>query len=142
MSRDFSPRDCWIANKQCNDLYLQNIRLIRDGTEKMMYTEEELEDRRRFKHIAVLGCDIYNEIKKMLNIEQMRQLDALLKKLIETDLNGQDLSEFPKEIIDWYYNRHNHYYHEPNDEEFLNYLKNVWLKEWEKEQVKEKENEL
>jgi hypothetical protein len=31
-------------------------------------------------------------------------------------------------MVTWYRNDNNHYYHEPNDEEFMNYLTKIYSK--------------
>ena len=90
-----------------------------------MYTEEELSDRIAHKYLAVMGADIYKQVRKMLSEEKFERLNNLLGQLIEADFGNKGTSDFPKEITDWYYNRNGHYYHEPNDEELIEYLKKM-----------------
>ena len=123
MSRDFSPRECWYANKMSKcDAWLQNITYSYGGKSWDMYTEDELTDRRSHKALAVLGADIYKTVKEMLNEKQFESFNVTLEKLIAQDESNGCTSGFPKEITDWYFNRHNHYYHEPNDQELLEFL--------------------
>lgn len=124
MSRDFSPRECWFANKQSGcDAFLQNITYSYGGKTWDLYTEEELADRRAHKTLAVLGPDIYKKVKDMLSSEQFEALNKTLTEIVEADENNKKLPEVSEEIINWYLNSDNHYYHEPNDEQFLEFLK-------------------
>lgn len=124
MSRDFSPQQCWIVNniEHSKDLYLSNLRFFSNGEWHDMYTEEELADRKAHKYIAVLACDLYNKFKKVLSAEQFERLNNDLKELTDADTAGESTARFPKEMTDWYYNRNDHYYHEPNDEEFMEFV--------------------
>ena len=128
MGRDLTPRECWFINKQSGcDAFLQNITYSYADKTWDLYTEEELADRRAHKALAVLGTDIYKRIKEMLSSEQFEALNRTLTKLVEADENNKSLSDIPKEIINWYFNKGNHHYHEPNDDEFLEYLENVYM---------------
>ena len=127
MSRDFSPRECWYANKMSGcDAWLQNITYTYGGKTWDMYTEEELADRRLHKALAVLGADIYKAVKEMLNKKQFESFNKTLERLIEADESKGSLSGFPKEVTDWYFNRNGHYYREPNDEEMLEFLQRTY----------------
>ena len=64
MSRDFSPRDHWIVSTQYPDLYFSNFEIISGNTKRLMFTEQELEDRKQFPHLAVCGADIYRKLRK------------------------------------------------------------------------------
>ena len=85
-------------------------------------------DRRNHPHIAVLGIDIFTSLRKELSEEQFKDLDNTLEKMIETDFNKGDTAIFPQQMTDWYFNRHNHYYHEPNDQEFMEYIRSTYKK--------------
>ncbi|SFU86453.1 hypothetical protein [Butyrivibrio sp. M55] len=123
MSRDFSPRECWFVNKQSGcDAFLQNITYSYAGKKWDMYTEEELADRKAHRTLAILGADIYIKIKEKLSTEQFEALNMTLTTLVEADENNKSIPEIPEEIINWYFNKNDHYYHEPNDYEFLDYL--------------------
>ena len=121
MSRDFSPQQCWYVNKQFPGLYLSNIRISLGGKEEWMFTETEMEDRKAHPYIAVLGCDIYRDLRNRLTKESFETLNKLLGKLVKADETDSDLSGFPEEVKSWYFNSNNHYYREPNDEAFLEY---------------------
>ncbi len=122
MSADFSPRICWFVNEQNNDLYLQNIKYTYNGKSVWAYTEEELNDRKAHKALAVLGTDIYKKIRNMLSEDDFNALNNQLQAMIDADVAGKSTASFPEEMTCWYYNRNNHHYHEPNDEEFLEYV--------------------
>lgn len=131
MSRDFSPKQCWLANKESSQeipfgIYLQNFRWIINGEDHWAYTDEELQDRRNHKYLAVTGADIYKDVRNFLTNENFEKLNTLIGEMIEADDDGKCTSSFPKEMTDWYFNRNNHYYHEPNDEEFLDYIRREW----------------
>ena len=91
-----------------------------------LYTEKELEDRKAHRTLAILGADVYKRIKEKLSTEQFEALNMTLTTLVEADENNQSIPEIPEEIINWYFNKNNHYYHEPNDYEFLEYLENSY----------------
>lgn len=124
MSRDFTPRECWYANKMSGcDAWLQNITYSYGGKSWDMYTEDELTDRRSHKALAVLGADIYKTVKELLSEKQFESFNITLEKLIAQDEANESTSDFPKQLTDWFYNRHGHYYHEPNDIELIEFLK-------------------
>ena len=128
MSRDFSPRECWIANDTSSTnehpygIWLENVKWTINGHSEWTYSDEELQDRRNHKYLAVLGCDIYSRIRSMLDTDSFENLNRLLNELVDADFGDEGTSAFPKKVTDWYYNRHGHYYREPNDEEFLEYI--------------------
>jgi hypothetical protein len=70
----------------------------------------------------VLGADIYTRLKGMLTAEHFEELETRLAELVASDMKGKALDAFPAEMVDWYYNRHKHHYHEANDEEFMEYV--------------------
>ena len=122
MSRDFAPCHHWAANLMYPDLYFSNIKMCFAGKEEWIYTEEELADRKTHPYIAVMGTDIYKTLREKLSEDRFKELNKALGELADADTNHRDTSRFPAEMVDWYYNRHGHYYHEPNDEEFLEYI--------------------
>lgn len=122
MSRDFSPREHWLAEKQFEGLHFSNIIMHIGDKKEPLYSEEELCDRKEHRYLAVLGADIYRLLREKLSEEQFSKLNDTLGKLVEADMNKGDCSIFPKEMVCWYYNKNNHYYHEPNDEEFMEYI--------------------
>ncbi len=129
MSKDFSPQMHWFAYLRFPEIYSSNITWTVGSESFPIYTEEELADRKTHIAVHVLGADIYKKIRKILSDEKFESLNGTLQKLAETDVSGGDMSVFPKEMTDWYFNRHDHYYREPNDEEFLNYLESSYAKE-------------
>ena len=129
MSRDFSPRMHWAVNMQYKDLYFSNIKYTYKDKTEWMYTGAELLDRKMHPYMHVLGADIYREIRDILSENDFDALDKELGKLVEADFSGKSTDGFPKEMTDWYYNKHNHYYHEPNDEEFMEYIKKRYVME-------------
>jgi len=124
MSRDFSPREHWLMHMQFPDLHFGNIIVHYAGKEQPIYTEEELETHKRYPHIWVTGSDIFNSLKSVLSEDEFQKLDKTLEELAKADINHKSTSDFPKHITDWYFNRSNHYYHEPNDEEFMESIQN------------------
>lgn len=124
MSRDFTPRECWYANKMSGcDAWLQNITYSYDGKTWDLYSEEELTDRKVYKALAVLGADIYKTVKELLNEKQFENFNITLERLIAQDEVGESTDSFPKQLTDWFYNRYGHYYREPNDAELIEFLK-------------------
>lgn len=132
MSRDFSPRECWYKNKETisdtipHGIYLQNYSWVIDGKEHPAFTDAELQDRRVHPYLAVTGGDIYKTVREILPEEKFEKLNRLIGELIDADFGGKSTDGFPKEVTDWYFNRHNHHYHEPNDATFLEYLRRKW----------------
>ncbi len=126
MSKDFSPQMHWISYLRCPDIYLSNIMWTIDGKSFPMFTEDELADRRNHVAMQVLASDIYGKIRSLLSDEDFESLNGTLQKLVDADVCGGDMSAFPNEMLDWYFNRHDHYYHEPNDEEFLGFLEKFY----------------
>ncbi len=129
MRRDFSPRECWIANEATVNehlpygLWLANIsEITNDNISKPYFTEEELEDRRKHRFIAVTGMEIYNCLRDYLSDEHFKELNKEIGDLINADLNNGDISKFPEALTDWYFNRKSAYYREPNDENFVDYI--------------------
>ncbi len=122
MSRDFSPKICWEVNKQNPDLFISNIMFEINGKTSWMYTEDELADRRNHKVLQVLGADVYAPIRALLCEDEFEGLVKQLETLVQADEKGTGVSDFPEEMTTWFYNRHDHYYHEPNDEEFLEWV--------------------
>ena len=53
-------------------------------------------------------------IKALLSPDDFEELCVMLKNLVEADMQNKPTSSFPAEVTDWYYNRHDYYYHEPN----------------------------
>ncbi len=123
MGRDFSPREQWLAHRQFPDLHFSNIKFTDSaGRPEMLYTEEELRDRREHPHMQVLGADIYGSLRKALTDAQFGELEAMLGKLVAADMEGRDAPDVPEPVKCWYFNRHGHHYHEPNDDEFFEYI--------------------
>ena len=129
MSRDFSPQIHWFAHKQYPDIHMSNIEFEVNGKKWMRFSDEELADRRKHEYVQVLASDIYSEIRSMMSDKDFENFNIMLKNLVTADEEKKDLSSFPKEVVTWYRNDNNHYYHEPNDEEFLEYLQKTYVKE-------------
>ena len=123
MSRDFSPQMHWAAYTRFPEIYSSNVRMDFSGKSWNLYSDEEFADRMAHMVLHVLAADIYGEIRTLLAPSDFEALTAMLQNLVDADLRGDDLSSFPVEIVDWYTNSRNHYYHEPNDAEFLAYLR-------------------
>ncbi len=128
MSKDFSPQMHWFSYLRFPDMYTSNVTWTVGGESFPMYTEDDLADRKKHIAVHVLGTDIYKKIREVLSNDKFEALNETLRKLAETDVAGGDTSAFPKEMTDWYFNRHDHYYREPNDEEFLSYLESSYAK--------------
>ena len=129
MSKDFSPQMHWFSYLRFPDMYTSNITWTINGKSFPMYSDEELADRKNHIAVQVLAADIYKKIRDILSNEKFETLNETLQKLAETDAAGSDTSAFPKEMTDWYFNRHDHYCREPNDEGFLSYLKSSYAKD-------------
>ncbi len=131
MSRDYTPREKWFVNKSTlteddpHGLYLSNILYKFNGVEQWAFTEEELEDRRKHKPLAVLAGDIYKKIKELLPEDKFEALNKQLGELVAADEENKSLEAFPEEILTWYFNKNRHHYHEPNDEEFFEYVESL-----------------
>lgn len=128
MSRDFSPQMHWFAHKQFPDIHMSNIEMNFNGKKQMMYTDEDMEDRRKHEYVQVLASNIYSNIRNLMSDKEFESFNDTLKDLVTADMENKDLSKFPKEMVTWYRNDNNHYYCEPNDEEFMNYLTKTYSK--------------
>lgn len=126
MSRDFTPRMHFQTYMKFPEIYTSNITWVVGDKSTPFYTEEELEDRKAHIYVHVLGSDIYKNLRNILSDKKFEELNSLLKELVEADFDGKDTKHFPTEMTDWYFNRNGHYYHEPNDEEFLAYIEEKW----------------
>ncbi len=122
MSRDFSPRMHWRVYLQHPEIYTSNIEWVQDGKSTPFYTEEELEDRKKHIYVHVLGADIYKNLRTILTDDEFSKLNVLLRKMTEADVKSGVLTGFPESVVNWYVNRNGSYYHEENDEEFLEYI--------------------
>ena len=126
MSRDFSPRMHWAVFREYPEIYFSNYTFVntKTGTSVPMFTEEELADRKKHPVVHILASGIYGILRKTLTEDGFDDLNCEMQRLVEADMDGESTDGFPKELTDFYYNRHNHYYHEPNDEEFLVWARN------------------
>lgn len=73
MSRDFTPFERYISNKQSgNDLWLQNIKWIdeKTGETKSFFTEEEQTIRKRFRFLAITMGDSFLKLYYQLPEEK------------------------------------------------------------------------
>lgn len=123
MSRDWSPRECWAVHLHDKDLFFSNIEIIVDGKSRgMWFTDEELEDRKTHKYVAVLCGGIYKKLRETITDDAFENLNRTLGELVDADFGGKGTSQFPSEMTTWYFNLKNHYYREPNNEEFLEYI--------------------
>ena len=129
MSKDFSPQMHWMVHLRYPEIHFSNIEMNFNGKRWMRFTEEELADHRKHEVLWVLASDIYDDIKALLSPDDFEELCVMLKNLVEADTQNKSTSSFPSEVTDWYYNRHDYYYHEPNDKAFMEYLSNVYKKE-------------
>ena len=124
MSRDFSPQMHWGAYKVQPEIYTSNIEYHIKGQKPFsLYTEEELKDRVNHIAVHVTASGIYRQIRSMLSDESFEKLNTMIADLVKADFEGNNTFVFPKELCDWYFNRRDHYYHEPNDEELLSWIK-------------------
>lgn len=122
MSRDFSPRTHWECSLSNPEAYFGNWEYCYAGRTTLLYTDKELEDRKTHKAIHVLGADIFKLLREKLDDDEFEELNETLTSLVEADFGGKSTDTFPDGIITWYYNRNNHHYHEPNDEEFMEFI--------------------
>lgn len=127
MSKDFSPRIRWHLHFDMPEVFFSNIEMNFNGQKWLVYTEEELEDRKNHPAMHVLGPDIYKIIRDMLSNEQFEELNASLQQLADNDMDGKSTAGFPKEMTDWYYNTNNAYYQTANDEAFVRYVGKHYL---------------
>ena len=123
MSKDFSPQMHWFAHMKFPELHFSNIKMNFKGERWLVYTPEELEDRKKHPYVQVLASDIYGELRTVLTDKEFEDLNKTLQNLVESDISGKSTSSFPKEMTDWYFNTKDYYYHEPNDREFMEYIK-------------------
>ena len=129
MSREFSPQIHWFAHLEFPDIHLNNIEFNFNGKTSLLYSEEELADRRKHEYVQVLASDIYKDIRSLMTDKEFEDFNGMLKDLVTADMEKKSLSSFPKEVVTWYRNDNNHYYHEPNDEEFIEYLERTYKKQ-------------
>ncbi len=127
MSRDFAPKDHLMAHKMWLESgeqspYLSNIVMRFSGKERLMYTEEELQDRQNHEALAVMGSDIYSTLREKLSPEKFNEINSILNELGKRYCSNDPLDDFPRPMLTWFFNEHKHYYHEPNDEEFVEYV--------------------
>ena len=127
MGKDFAPchhvlaHQMWVKEGK-ESPYLSNLLICFNGKEEKMYTDEELEDRRNHEAMAVMCSDIFKIFREKLSPEKFEELNATLTDLMDAFVNGQSVDDFPEPVLTWFYNKHNHHYHEPNDEEFVEYV--------------------
>jgi len=127
MGKDFAPchhvlaHRMWL-NEEKESPYLSNLIIRTNGKEEMMYTDEEIKDRKNHEAMAVMCSDIYITLREKLSTKEFEELNAVLTKLMKSYMNGESIDNYPEPILTWFFNKHNHHYHEPNDEEFVEYV--------------------
>lgn len=127
MSRDFAPRDhlCshLIFEKEGKESpYFTNFTWHFGNQTQKMFTDEEMADRRKHKAMAILCSDIMGTLRDNLTAKEFGKVSAMLTRLMNKFIKGEPLDSFPEPVLTWFFNKNGHYYHEPNDAEFLDYI--------------------
>ena len=127
MSRDFSPQMHWHSYLRYPDIYSSNMEIFVDNKSLgFKFTDKEIADHKKHIALYVTASDIYDKLKKILSKDQFEDLATMVMLLTKMDTVGQNLSTFPEEMVTWYTNKHNHYYNEPNAEEFLSWVQSYF----------------
>lgn len=127
MGKDFAPchhvlaHQMWVKEGK-ESPYISNFLICFNGREEKMYTDEEVEDRRNHVAMAVMCSDIFKTFRDELSPEKFEKLNKTLTDLMEAFINGKSVNNFPEPMLTWFFNKRNHHYHEPNDEEFVRYV--------------------
>jgi hypothetical protein len=93
-----------------------------------MFTDEEMKDRRKHKAMAIMCSDLYATFRTQLTTKEFGKLSAMLTRLMNKVIKGESLDDFPEPVLTWFFNKNNHYYHEPNDTEFLDWVLKTYKK--------------
>lgn len=133
MSRDFAPKDHLLSHlmfeKDGNDSpYFANWTWHIGDKVQPMFTDEEMEDRRKHRAMAIMCSDLYATFRAQLTNDEFGKLSAMLTRLMNKVIKGESLEDFPEPVLTWFFNMNHHYYHEPNDAEFLDWVLKTYKK--------------
>lgn len=146
MSRDFTPHERYLANKNTG-IWLQNLEIanMSTGEKRKMYTEEEQAIRLRFPNLAVAMCDtflaLYMHCPDETRDEQIRKLEELQTRMQKAADEGRQAfaqCEVPETMKQWFLGKltgqgdTHFYYAEENDKAYLKWCEN-WLESGMKE---------
>ena len=121
MSRDFTPQMHYAVSKQYPEIYMGNMIIHIEGKlDTKMFTDEQMELKSKYKTFYICAADIFFKIYKKYSTEKFEKINNLIESLVE----ATDTSSFPNELVDWFEGKldKNFYYHERNDELFLEWL--------------------
>lgn len=140
MSRDWTPRESYVMNKEYhrkNGQYLYEVPMfmkVGDDIVREYPTKEELNLARKYPHIAITGIDLLFQLWDSVSEETLQSLDGYLKELCEEDTFASKSyypgykSELNNEPINKWYNGEldsHFYYRERNDEYLMDYISKV-----------------
>ena len=121
MSRDFTPQMHYAVSKQYPEIYMGNMIIHIEGKpDTKMFTDEQMELKSKYKTFYICAADIFFKIYKKYSTEKFEKINNLIESLVE----ATDTSSFPNELVEWFEKKKkkNFYYHERNDELFLEWL--------------------
>ena len=121
MSKDFTPQMHYAVSKQYPEIYMGNITIhIKGKPDTKIFTDEQMELKAKYKTFYICASDIFFKIYEKYSTEKFEKINSLIESLVETT----DTSSFPNELVDWFEGKldENFYYHERNDELFLEWL--------------------
>ncbi len=121
MSKDFTPQMHYAVSKQYPEIYMGNMIIHIEGKpDTKMFTDEQMELKSKYKTFYICAADIFFKIHEKYSTEKFEKINNLIESLVETT----DTSSFPNELVDWFEGKldKNFYYHERNDELFLEWL--------------------
>lgn len=144
MSRDFTPAERYLSNKQSgDDLWLHNFTISYKNESKPLYTEEEQTIRLRFRNLAVAMCDSFLRLYKYL--EEDKDRDVWITRLENMQIKMQEAFEkgrvaffnecdVPETMKNWFIGKLVPCFHyaEPNDEMYLDWCKET-VEKWRNE---------
>ena len=127
MSRDLTPRERVFFNMTIPGIMLANANLVdTNGNRYPIYSEEELELKKRFPNFAAsfdMFIQLWKDLPSPKRERTFEKMENLIKNVIVMDkLN--DWRACPKDVKKWYLGQldTNFYYSEENDEMFYNWI--------------------
>ena len=121
MSRDFTPQMHYLVSKEYPEIYSGNFIIHIEGKpDRKMFTDEQMQLKEKYKTFYICAADIFFKIYEKYSTEKFEKINNLIESLVE----ATDTSSFPNELVEWFEGKldKNFYYHERNDELFLEWL--------------------
>ncbi len=127
MSRDMTPRERVLFNQEVPGSMLENVILVdAEGVEHPVYTEEDINLKKRFPNFAAAFdpfIQLWKDLPSPKREKTFEKMENLIKNVIVMDgLN--DWRACPKDVKKWYLGEldPNFYYAEDNDELFYMWI--------------------